>query len=940
MAVVGIDFGTAALRALSAPATGAEPPRSSPEEPAVLPATLALARRGDWELSEPGAPGASPGVKRLLGRTPSDPLVRRVLARVDAAGVERGGALWVKGADGAAADVAGGVALLLREAARRAAGLGPHQVVVTVPGWYGLAEREALRGAVRAAGLELLALVPDVAALAFGRARGDARLALVLDAGAGGYGAGLVRASEGLLELVGSTGDAELGGDDFDVELATAALEGCELPLRPALWRAVEGAKRELAERDQASHSLARSDGTRVRVVVDRWQMDLLAGRLAAAVSASLGELWTRCGRPALDSALVTGGLGVLEAVLRAAREALGRGLEPAKEHATVRGATALARAIASGRAPQLGLGFAGDPTATATERKGAAEVGRPARQRRLTEPHREGVRARALPESERAAPPESAPVVDFTRSDRARPESGGPPPVAVPVRFEHTLAPLGTPREPPAREAAARSPSPPPRDSQPGAAAASPGSAPPRDSRPGSAPSQATPGLPPRDARPRSISPDDSRPGPGAPPRDGQYSATTTRSARPAGGGPARRQAPTPTRGPVLPEPPAAGRHAGRVVEVPLARADERAADDPREERPPRGPTADSSTLPRRGSMTDPLATLPRRGAATAPSSSLPRRGATTEPTSPPRRGAATSPGALRSVVETQAPPRRGAATSPAVPHARGGGQTDVAGAPRRGAATDAGAMSRHDAPLGRPRGAVPEPAPRREAVTPSRPSPTPVEGAPRGELFAPRTAVELIAVARLPQLSLPVLLGRLTAQATVVTLQDGRHDLAFEVRDGAAWLDRDEHGRLLELGARSRLDYRLDARTPTARLVRQPYPLLRVAAEILLGYGRAWSAEELAEALGDRMVLAPTLRTDRASRLSRVLDGRSEAFAQTTLDGTQSARAIAEHAPLGRHATLQLLCLLAAFDLVEWRPVRRQSRTGQPGGSPVPGR
>ncbi|MBI4954745.1 MAG: Hsp70 family protein, partial [Myxococcales bacterium] len=489
MAVVGIDFGTAALRALSAPATGAEPPRSSADEPAVLPASLALARRGAWELAEPGAAGAIPGVKRLLGRTPSDPLVRRVLERVDATGVERGGELWVKGADGAAAGVAAGVALLLREAARRAAGVGPHQVVVTVPGWYGLPEREALRAAVRSAGLELLALVPDVAALAFGRARGDARLAFVLDAGAGGYGAGLVRAGEGLLDLVGSAGDAELGGDDFDVELATAALEGCELPLQPALWRAVEGAKRELAERAQASRSFARSDGTRLRVVVDRWQMDLLAGRLAAAVAASLAELWTRCGRPALDGALVSGGLGGLEPLVRAARETLGRGLEPAKEHATVRGATALARAIASGRAPQLGLGFAGDPTATATERKGAAEVGRPARQRRLTEPHREGVRARALPDGESAPPPQSVPVVDFTRSDRPRDESARPTPAAAPVRFDHTLAPLGTPREPPAREGVARSPSPPPRDSQPDAAAAAASPAPPRDSRPRSAP-------------------------------------------------------------------------------------------------------------------------------------------------------------------------------------------------------------------------------------------------------------------------------------------------------------------------------------------------------------------------------------------------------------------------------------------------------------------
>ena len=131
--------------------------------------------------------------------------------------------------------------------------------VITVPAYFNDAQRQATRDAGRLAGIKVERILnePTAAALAYGFDRKNSRTALVFDLGGGTFDVSLLKISNGVFDVRATSGDTQLGGNDFDQRIvdwmAEAFLEAEKIDLRrdrQALQRmteAAEKAKQELS---------------------------------------------------------------------------------------------------------------------------------------------------------------------------------------------------------------------------------------------------------------------------------------------------------------------------------------------------------------------------------------------------------------------------------------------------------------------------------------------------------------------------------------------------------------------------------------------------------------------------------------------------------------------------------------------------------------------
>ncbi|KAG0230953.1 ATPase with role in protein import into the ER, partial [Actinomortierella wolfii] len=94
--------------------------------------------------------------------------------------------------------------------------------VVTVPAYFNDAQRQATKDAGKIAGLEVLRIVnePTAAAIAYGLDKtGGERSILVYDLGGGTFDVSLLSIDDGVFEVLATSGDTHLGGEDFDHRL-------------------------------------------------------------------------------------------------------------------------------------------------------------------------------------------------------------------------------------------------------------------------------------------------------------------------------------------------------------------------------------------------------------------------------------------------------------------------------------------------------------------------------------------------------------------------------------------------------------------------------------------------------------------------------------------------------------------------------------------------
>ncbi|AFZ30452.1 Chaperone protein dnaK [Gloeocapsa sp. PCC 7428] len=129
--------------------------------------------------------------------------------------------------------------------------------VLTVPAYFNDSQRQATRDAGRIAGLEVLRILnePTAASLAYGLDKRENQTILVFDLGGGTFDVSILEVGDGVFEVKATSGDTQLGGNDFDKKivdwLADQFLETEEVDLRrdrQALQRLTEAAEKAKIE--------------------------------------------------------------------------------------------------------------------------------------------------------------------------------------------------------------------------------------------------------------------------------------------------------------------------------------------------------------------------------------------------------------------------------------------------------------------------------------------------------------------------------------------------------------------------------------------------------------------------------------------------------------------------------------------------------------------
>jgi molecular chaperone DnaK len=161
------------------------------------------------------------GIKRLIGRRMSDPMVKKEMDLVPfkIIGGDNGDA-WVesRGKKYAPSQVSAFVLQKMKETAEAYLGEPVTEAVITVPAYFNDSQRQATKDAGKIAGLEVLRIInePTAAALAYGLEKKGTGTIAVYDLGGGTFDVSVLEIGDGVFEVKSTNGDTFLGGEDFD----------------------------------------------------------------------------------------------------------------------------------------------------------------------------------------------------------------------------------------------------------------------------------------------------------------------------------------------------------------------------------------------------------------------------------------------------------------------------------------------------------------------------------------------------------------------------------------------------------------------------------------------------------------------------------------------------------------------------------------------------
>lgn len=101
------------------------------------------------------------------------------------------------------------------------------KAVITVPAYFNDSQRQATKDAGKIAGLDVLRIInePTAASLAYGLDKKNNETILVFDLGGGTFDVSLLEVGDGVFEVLSTSGDTHLGGDDFDRKIVDFLLE-------------------------------------------------------------------------------------------------------------------------------------------------------------------------------------------------------------------------------------------------------------------------------------------------------------------------------------------------------------------------------------------------------------------------------------------------------------------------------------------------------------------------------------------------------------------------------------------------------------------------------------------------------------------------------------------------------------------------------------------
>ena len=114
------------------------------------------------------------------------------------------------------------ILMQLKKEAEDFLGTKVSDAVITVPAYFTDAQRQATKDAGKIAGLNVLRIInePTSAALSYGLNHGDPQKVMVYDLGGGTFDVSIIEIGDGIIEVLATSGDNHLGGDDFDARIA------------------------------------------------------------------------------------------------------------------------------------------------------------------------------------------------------------------------------------------------------------------------------------------------------------------------------------------------------------------------------------------------------------------------------------------------------------------------------------------------------------------------------------------------------------------------------------------------------------------------------------------------------------------------------------------------------------------------------------------------
>ena len=252
--VVGIDLGT--TNSVVAVLEGGEPTVIANSEGArTTPSVVAFSKNGEILVGE---------VAKRQAITNPDRTVRSIKRHMGKNwSIDIDGKKWLP------QEISSQILSKLKRDAESYLGDSVTQAVITVPAYFGDAERQATKEAGEIAGLEVLRIInePTAAALAYGLDKKDKeQTVLVFDLGGGTFDVSLLEIGEGVFDVKSTHGDTQLGGDDWDQRVIDWLVSqfknkhGVDLANdRMALQRlkeAAEKAKIELSQTTEATINL------------------------------------------------------------------------------------------------------------------------------------------------------------------------------------------------------------------------------------------------------------------------------------------------------------------------------------------------------------------------------------------------------------------------------------------------------------------------------------------------------------------------------------------------------------------------------------------------------------------------------------------------------------------------------------------------------------
>lgn len=298
---VGIDLGT--TNSLAATVKSGEPVVLADKAGRqLLPSVVRYLKDGSvetgWDAlahAESDPRNTVYSAKRLLARGRSELKTLPVLPYeiVDAPG---GVAIRTVQGDKSPVEVSAEILKTLAKRAETQLGGELTGAVITVPAYFDDAQRQATKDAARLANLSVLRLLnePTAAALAYGLDNGAEGVYLVYDLGGGTFDVSLLKLSRGVFEVLGTGGNAALGGDDFDhavVDWAVSQLGSVELTAedRRQLLDRAKAAKEALTDAPETVLKLELSSGTHAftltRVIFDQLTKSLVDETLEAVAN-------------------------------------------------------------------------------------------------------------------------------------------------------------------------------------------------------------------------------------------------------------------------------------------------------------------------------------------------------------------------------------------------------------------------------------------------------------------------------------------------------------------------------------------------------------------------------------------------------------------------------------------------------------------------------